>query len=78
MLLHWGLDRADALRLPCYLESTPAGLPLYKSRRFEEVDVIDLDMSKWGIEGISRYMCLLRRPPSLGPKDRVDKTPVAS
>lgn len=36
MLLNWGLRLADQDGLPCHLEATIAGYPLYKRRGFTE------------------------------------------
>jgi GNAT superfamily N-acetyltransferase len=48
LLLRWGTAEADRLRLPCYLESSPAGRPLYERYGFAEVDSVAVDLSPWG------------------------------
>lgn len=35
LLLQWGIDVAEQLGLPMYLESSDAGLPLFKKAGFE-------------------------------------------
>ncbi|KAJ9605588.1 hypothetical protein H2200_010245 [Cladophialophora chaetospira] len=46
MLIKWGLDIADELNLPAYLESSPAGHRLYQKFGFKDID--ELKMSpKW-------------------------------
>lgn len=47
MLVKWGLEEADRLSLPAYLESSPAGRALYEKHGFQEVTTLDLDFSKW-------------------------------
>ena len=47
-LLAWGVERADELGARLALESTPAGLALYKRFGFREVDVIRADMKQFG------------------------------
>ena len=45
MLMKWGTERADKLRLPCFLESSPDGLRLYKKCGFERVGAFMTDIS---------------------------------
>ncbi|KAI1337259.1 acyl-CoA N-acyltransferase [Xylariaceae sp. FL0016] len=37
LLMQWGIDMAEKLGLPIYLEATDAGFPLYKSMGFERL-----------------------------------------
>ncbi|KIW94951.1 uncharacterized protein Z519_04931 [Cladophialophora bantiana CBS 173.52] len=46
MLIKWGLDIADELRLPAYLESSPAAHNLYQKFGFRDIDKTTLD-PKW-------------------------------
>ena len=47
MLLNWGMAEADKLGIPCYLESSPAGQPLYEKYGFKAVDKVAADFSNW-------------------------------
>nr|POF04177.1 hypothetical protein CFP56_21932 [Quercus suber] len=47
-LMTWGVRQADALGLPMCLESTPAGLGLYKRFGFKEVRELRADMREFG------------------------------
>jgi hypothetical protein len=47
-LLAWGVEQADKYRARMALESTPAGLSLYKRAGFRQVDVIKADMKHFG------------------------------
>ncbi|KAL7623662.1 hypothetical protein AAE478_005214 [Parahypoxylon ruwenzoriense] len=38
LLLQWGIDVAEKLELPIYLEATESGLPLYSHRDFERLE----------------------------------------
>ena len=60
ILVEWGLDMADREGLPCWLQATPQGRGLYSKCGFEIVGDMDIDMSKYGGEGIYRYVCMLR------------------
>ena len=44
MLMQWGVDRADDLRLPTYIESAPQAKELYLKFGFEVVDTLKLDI----------------------------------
>ncbi|KAK4098602.1 hypothetical protein N658DRAFT_517913 [Parathielavia hyrcaniae] len=49
-LLKWGLDLADSLGLPSRLEASPAGYSLYRKFGYEDVDVLDLNVTEtWGV-----------------------------
>ncbi|KAI9151965.1 hypothetical protein HJFPF1_09183 [Paramyrothecium foliicola] len=48
LLLKWGLAEADRLRVPSYLETSPAGRGLYEKNGFKQVDSVVTDFSKWG------------------------------
>ena len=61
MLLRWGTEIADeAKTLSCYLEASPVGRHLYQSAGFEQVETLNIDMSKWGGEGIHYHYVMVR------------------
>jgi ribosomal protein S18 acetylase RimI-like enzyme len=62
LLVEWGTKKADELGLPIYLEATQAGFGLYKRHGFEEIDVFDLDLDKYGGTGVFRAPLMMREP----------------
>ena len=50
-LLRHIIHEADSLNVPTGLESTPAGLPLYRRFGFEVKDIVKADMKSFGWEG---------------------------
>ncbi|KAL6721892.1 hypothetical protein ACLMJK_000997 [Lecanora helva] len=61
MLLQWGTDLADRpVSLPCYLEASDKGRPLYQSQGFVDTETLDMDMSKWGGKGIDHHYVMIR------------------
>ncbi|PVI02750.1 acyl-CoA N-acyltransferase [Periconia macrospinosa] len=52
-LLKWGLQRADELNLPVYLESSPTAYPLYRKHGFKDVGSVDVDLAPYGGEGLT-------------------------
>jgi len=46
MLVKWGVDEADRLGLPCFLESTPHGVGLYKKFGFKEIGGFEMRIPK--------------------------------
>lgn len=64
LLLDWGLELADKLKLEAYLEASPEGHHLYKSAGFEDVGTLDMDMSKYGGHGIHQHFIMIRVPSS--------------
>ena len=61
MHLRFGLEEADKLGLPAYLEASPMGKPLYMRMGFEEVREFPFDAKKWGGERDLPHTSL-RRP----------------
>ncbi|KAL2154632.1 hypothetical protein VTH82DRAFT_3308 [Thermothelomyces myriococcoides] len=48
-LLEWGVNLADRLGLPSRLEASPAGYRLYKKFGYEDMAVLDLEITEgWG------------------------------
>lgn len=43
MLVQWGVDIADELHIPAYLESSPAGHSLYQKFGFKDIDELVLN-----------------------------------
>ncbi|CAI6341520.1 unnamed protein product [Periconia digitata] len=62
MLLQWGVDKADELKLPAFLESSDAGKALYTKFGFEAHEVTSWDNTKYGLEGVTTNSAMLRSP----------------
>lgn len=58
--LQWGLDEADRLHLPAYLEGSVMGQPLYERWGFEAVKLLDFDSRKYGSKEKIDHMLMLR------------------
>lgn len=50
MHLRWGNEYADRYGLPCYLEASHMGKPLYIREGYEVVDQLPFDARNWGHE----------------------------
>ena len=61
LLLRWGIDRADAYGIPCYLQGSPDGASLYQKYGFTTVEEVLLDLRPWNspIEQV-KYLAMLR------------------
>ena len=76
MLLRWGLNLADKLMLEGYLEASSEGHHLYESAGFEDVETVDMDMSKYGKSGIHQHFVMTRAPqPTHGPESASGSIP---
>ena len=62
-LVKWGAAVADQHGLPSYLEASPAGYQLYRKFGFEDLENIDMDLTRWGVEGTHRFVCMIRPAP---------------
>ena len=71
-LVNWGTDLADKERLQCYLESSPAGYPLFKKCDFEDVTEMEIELNQYktgSSYGQYRYKHIVMiRPPNTPPK----------
>jgi N-acetylglutamate synthase-like GNAT family acetyltransferase len=63
MLVKWGLNLADKLQLPAFLEASEAGKKLYKSLGFEPVHVEMFDLSKYdpNLHGLESNTAMIRK-----------------
>lgn len=52
-LVRWGVERADALGVPVYLESSPEARRLYERFGFEVVKQVSFEMDQFGREDLS-------------------------
>ena len=65
MLVEWGVDRADNMKLPAYVESTPEGLRLYEKCGFHQVEVLPLDLNPVSKKPCHHF-CMVRSAESKG------------
>lgn len=85
-LVKWGTDLADKEGLQCYLESSPAGYPLFQKCDFEDVTEMEIELNKYKNDGYGQYKyrhIVMIRPPSIPPKVPpkdmvVSKSPIGS
>jgi len=74
-LVKWGTDRADKMRMPCYVESSPAGYPLFRKFDFDDVTDMEIDLIKYRHGyGSYRYKHIVMTrvpdiPPTVPPKN---------
>ncbi len=63
-LLEWGLEKADAEGLECWIDASQAGKGLYEKMGWKEVGVVEIDLGKWGgeEEQTNRTFNMLRLP----------------
>ena len=62
MLLRHVLDLADGEGRKVYIEATDAGWPVYHKVAFRDVDIVQVNMMKYGGEGWGRNRCMMREP----------------
>jgi GNAT superfamily N-acetyltransferase len=63
-LLQWGMQKADDLELPIYLESSPSAHGFYKKFGFEDVEILELDLGLYGGPAKKHTTPLMMRQPS--------------
>jgi hypothetical protein len=65
MLLKQVLQRADKEGKVAYIEATDTGYPLYLRLGWKQIDVIELDLSKYGGKGTASNRIMLREAQSI-------------
>lgn len=63
-LMEWGIQKADELRLPIYLESSPKGHRFYQKHGFKDVKVLEIDLSKYGAIKTYKQPLMMREFPA--------------
>jgi GNAT superfamily N-acetyltransferase len=61
-LLKHVLQMADKEGKMAYIEATDAGFPIYLKLGWKQIDVVELDLSKYGGKGIASNRLMLREP----------------
>jgi ribosomal protein S18 acetylase RimI-like enzyme len=61
LLCNEGLRIADQEKLPAWLEASAKGRKLYQRLGFEDVVEIVTDLSKYGGEGVTTTVCMVRK-----------------
>ncbi|KAH8594314.1 hypothetical protein B0O99DRAFT_625576 [Bisporella sp. PMI_857] len=61
-LLKHGLALADREGRKVHIEGTPAGHTLYLKLGFRDTDILEVDLTKWGLEGMGRNWIMVRDP----------------
>jgi hypothetical protein len=56
------LQMADKEGKMAYIEATDAGFPIYLKLGWKQIDVVELDLSKYGGKGIASHRLMLREP----------------
>lgn len=59
-LMEWGIQKADELGLPIYLESSPQGHRFYQKHGFKDVKVLEMYLSKYGLIGTYMQPLMMR------------------
>ncbi|KAL4780615.1 acyl-CoA N-acyltransferase [Aspergillus varians] len=61
-LMKWGLEEAERLGLPLYLESTSAGRPLYEKIGFEPLKEATFDAREFGADVVAQVTFMMKPP----------------
>ncbi|KAH7077410.1 hypothetical protein FB567DRAFT_149286 [Paraphoma chrysanthemicola] len=62
MLIEWGTEKADKVQLPCFLEASEVGKPLYERMGFETKHAEVFDLGKYGLQGTDTNTVMIREP----------------
>ncbi len=62
MLMKWGIDRLEQMKMPSVVVSTEQGFEFYKKHGYKEVQRWDIDLGRWGGDGYYKNIILERYP----------------
>jgi GNAT superfamily N-acetyltransferase len=62
LLIQWGLDHAQKVGLPAYLEASVYGYPLYLKLGFHDFAQVVIKAEDWGGEADKVYTAMLKEP----------------
>lgn len=65
MLIRWGTEKADEAQLPCFLEASRMGKPLYAREGFVDEHEEVWDLTRYGLEGDDASTVMIRKPSKL-------------
>ena len=60
--MQWGIEQSNATGLPCYLQASEQGRRLYKYYGFQEMEIVEYNLSDYGLEGSEKMTEMLREP----------------
>lgn len=60
MLVNWGVDEAKKRGYPAYLESSDVAHGLYLKSGFRDLELLEIDLSKWGAKDLCRTWAMRR------------------
>lgn len=67
LLVQWGIDRAERMGFPAYLEAGVMGMPIYEKMGFRRVgELMELDLRAFGVEGMFGMAKMVYVPHSKG------------
>ncbi|GIJ90943.1 hypothetical protein Asppvi_009908 [Aspergillus pseudoviridinutans] len=58
-LLAVGVEEVRRLKLPAWLEASPAGYSVYRKCGFRDAELMELDFDKYGLTGMIQVYCML-------------------
>ncbi|KAK7923962.1 acyl-CoA N-acyltransferase [Apiospora marii] len=62
MLIQWALEQAQELSLPAYLEASVDGHSLYLKNGFEDIELLETDLSQWGAKDMHKIWNMMWHP----------------
>jgi GNAT superfamily N-acetyltransferase len=62
LLMQWGLDHAQRVGLPAYLEASPFGYPLYLRMGLREIGRVLIKAEEWDGGYDKVYVAMLKQP----------------
>ncbi|KAH8675775.1 putative GNAT family acetyltransferase [Xylariales sp. PMI_506] len=62
MLIKWGLEEAQKLGLPAFLDASEEGHSVYTKMGFKDIDLQELDFSKWGAKQTHKNWAMIWEP----------------
>ncbi|KAK4116117.1 hypothetical protein N656DRAFT_794456 [Canariomyces notabilis] len=66
LLVQWGLEKQKETGLNCYLQASEQGRKLYEHYGFQDIDTVEFDLDKYGLQGVEKMTEMIRYPTKSG------------
>lgn len=61
-----GIEKSEETSLLAYVQASEQGRRLYSHYDFQDIETVEFDLAKYGLEGIEKMTKMSRKPAAIG------------